>query len=229
MNKAFPILIFFFALFTLACKSISSAPSMQKQHLWISYWDSVSERGGYTDAEGNIKIPARFMICPDVFNNIIAVVDSTGSYFLLKDGRRVGRDSVYLFDLTPDFESEGKIIYHDVKTDMVGFFDSTGKVVIPAVYNAANSFHNGVAVVYKNGRKKYAEDHEHWRLIDGKSVLINAKNEVVIDSLDKNKIEIDSPMVVTSAKYDSTLFISYIGKDGKTYAFLKTTQKPTIK
>ena len=47
----------------------------------------------------------------------------------------VGKDSVYIFDNTPDCENEGFIRFRDHKTDKAGMFNRNGNIVIPAEYN----------------------------------------------------------------------------------------------
>jgi len=84
--------------------------------------------------------------------SITAILDTTDwknirSYYKLANGRVVGEDSVYSFDATDDCESDGKIRFRDRVSDKVGFFDNRGRMVVPAVYNDASRFQNGMAVV----------------------------------------------------------------------------------
>jgi hypothetical protein len=67
---------------------------------------------GYKDANGRLRIPAKFGSFTNAqkFNNIMAVGESKSyrQYYLLKNGRTVGRDSVYMFDYTPDCKTKAK-------------------------------------------------------------------------------------------------------------------------
>jgi hypothetical protein len=121
----------------------------QKEDVWVRFRDTTTELSGYKDLKGNIKLPARYgpLTRADSFYHIIAVTetinDSYKQYYLLKDGRKVGQDSVYVFDTYFDCESEGKIIFKDRKKDRVGYLDKNGMAIIPAIYNYVSPFRNG--------------------------------------------------------------------------------------
>ncbi len=222
MNKY--LSIFFWVLITTANVSMSQTkePPKQDREVWICYWDTSTNLSGYKDLHGNIKIPTRFWYCSGVFNNIAAVFDSTSSYFLLKDGRVVGKDSVY--SIAPSegemdgIESEGKIAFHDNKTDKVGFFDSTGKVIIPTTYDIAYPFHNGVTIVKKGGKRKQF-DLEHRGFVGGKWILINYKNETLIENWDDGNNQIDWYSMTTDKVADTANYISVKGMNGTRYSF----------
>src|SRR5688572_25077080 len=123
----------------------------------------TSELSGYRDLKGNIKQPAKFggFTRADSFHHIIAVTEtidrSYKSYYLLKDGRKIGQDSVFVLDFTFDCESEGKIIFKDRKKDRVGFLDKNGSAIIPAIYNYVSPFRNGIAIAHRNAKRKCLE------------------------------------------------------------------------
>ena len=171
---------------------------------------------GYKDAAGRIRIPARFgdFTNAQKFRHIIAVSD-TGTmphYYLLKSGRQVGRDSVYIFDYTFDCESEGKIRFLDRAKDRTGFFDSQGRAIIPAVYNYATPFYNGLALGLIGGRRKCWDGDadtlhcEHLGWEGGQMVLLNERNQVLADSLPRGQLynlnwyslQINAPAVDTA-------------------------------
>lgn len=157
----------------------------QSSDSWIRFHDTINRLSGYQDLNGNIKIPAKFknFTRADTFYNIMAVAEQVDSfwneYYLLKNGRKVGQDSVFKFDFEYDCESEGKILFKDYKTNRVGFFDKNGIAIIPAIYNAASPFRNGLAVAIKNAKPEYWADHQIWS--GGEIVIINDKNEVLMD------------------------------------------------
>lgn len=205
----------------------------QSQDVWVRFRDSVTEQSGYKDLKGNIKIPAKFedFTRADSFYNIIAVnekVDSSyKSYYLLKDGRKVGQDSVFMFEFTFDCESEGKIIYHDRKKDRVGFFDKNGVAIIPAIYNYVYPFRNGLAIAHRNAKRKcWGKDGdttncEHLGWEGGESVLINEKNEILADSIiiDLDNINWYSKKV-NAFSIDTSIYVSIKGKNNITYSFV---------
>ncbi|TVT42693.1 WG repeat-containing protein [Hymenobacter setariae] len=150
-------------------------------------------RYGYRDANGRVRIPAKFndLTNARTFRHIMAVSESMLSqdYYLLKNGRKVGRDSVFVFDFRFDCESEGKILFRDTRKDRVGFLNAQGKAVIPAIYNFALPFHNGLAVALI-GAKRSCSDHsadtlncEHLGWSGGQKVLLNERNEVLVNNL----------------------------------------------
>jgi hypothetical protein len=172
------------------------APS-QKTGPWTLFYDEKSELHGYRDAGGDIQIPPKFIMAGGhEFHNIVAVVEQTGEerfldYYLTKTGEKVGIGSVYLWDNSPDCESEGKIRFRDAETDKVGFFDGRGRVVIPAAYSDARPFRNDLAVVLKDAQKVCPDNTpwsaengacEHWRWQGGRVLLIDPRNRVVIEN-----------------------------------------------
>lgn len=164
-----------------------------------SYCKAGTSIYGYKDAKGSIKIPAQFEGLPPAskFRNIVAVTEAVNfkSYYLLRNGQKVGKDSVYISDMTYDCEQEGMIRFRDPKEDKVGFLGKDGKVVIPAVYNDAGPFHNGLALVLHDGKRICADGTpyivnacEHW-IWDGTTALINDRGDVVADSIDLTDTE----------------------------------------
>jgi hypothetical protein len=153
--------------------------------------------------------------------HIMAVFEETGdSYYLLKNGKRVGADSVFMIDFQVDCESEGKILFHDKKTDRVGFFDKDGKIAIPANYNFAGSFYNGVTLAGINGVRS-CENCEHRGWKQHEVVLINDKNEILVrnwniyaETLNWYSMRVNDPSV------DTATWISVKGEKGNVYSFL---------
>lgn len=207
--------------------------SGQIDETWISFYDSTTELIGYKDLKGNIKIPAKFsnLTRADTFYNIIAVSENTDSsyqsYYLLKDGRRVGIDSVFMFDFTYDCESEGKILFVDTKKNRVGFLGKNGKAIIPAIYNAATPFRNGLSTALKNAKRKCWDENEdtlnceHWLWVGGETVLINDKNEILVDSLTADIRNLNwYSLKINEQNTDTTSWTSIKGNNGNIYSFL---------
>ncbi|RZL62018.1 MAG: WG repeat-containing protein, partial [Pedobacter sp.] len=155
--------------------------------------------------------------------------DSGQSYYLLKNGKKIGRDSLYIWDMTYDFEQEEKIRFRDLKTDKVGFFGPNGKIIIPAIYDDAQPFRNGTAVVLYNARHICADGSiydpkhpcEHWNW-DGITALIDTENNVIADSLDLNSLSYINwySMKKSDKPADTILQRSYKSKDGHYLSFL---------
>ena len=196
--------------------------------------DTIHGLSGYKDVNGKVIFPARYKGDPiaDTFRNIIAVWDkfdtSFTSYYLLKNGKKVGRDSVFQFDFEFDCESEEKIRFKDYKKRMVGFLDRNGNVIIPAIYNDASRFHNGIALAFKDA-KKYVPKKEDPEVVEGaeylkggKYILINDKNETLVDSVDVTQLRNINwySMQKNNPNIDTSIFITLKGTNGNNYSFM---------
>ena len=139
----------FFVVFSFFCFG-------QEKNLWYPFFLENSNTMGFKDKEGKVMIEPKFFapLSTGNFNNIYAVNEIDGDeYYLLKNGKKIGIDSVYYFDTEAAYEREEKIRFRDKKTDRVGFFDKKGIVIIPAIYNEAENFYNDLAIVYKDGKR----------------------------------------------------------------------------
>ncbi|MGG9962515.1 WG repeat-containing protein [Ferruginibacter sp. SUN106] len=216
-------------ILSICCTNICYA---QSSRAWVSLYDAEKELTGYKDLKGNIKIPAKFNspTQADTFYNIIAVNElladsSFDLYYLLKDGRKVGRDSMYMFDFTFDCEQEGKILFQDKKKNRVGFFDKNGNVAIPAMYNYALPFHNGLTIARRNAKRKCLEGKdtlhcEHVGWDGGETILINESNEVLADSVDTDLNSINwYSFKINDTNIDTSTSVIIKGNNGNTYSF----------
>ena len=148
------------------------------QDRWTAFYDEDDYRSGFKNAKGEVMITPKFMgfTAANWFDKVMAAMqDSSGifdSYYLLKDGTRFGKDSLYVFDMTFDCEQEGFIKFKDPITDKVGMFDEHGKVAIPAMYNDMTRFYNGVVVALTGaGIVYWDKDSSHLgRKFNGKTV-----------------------------------------------------------
>jgi hypothetical protein len=167
-----------------------------------------------------------------IFNNIIAVTeektDPLSSYYLLKNGKKLGIDSLYIWDMAFDCESEGLIRFRDNNSDKVGYFDSLGNVVIPAVYNDASPFRNGLAAIltgakricWDGGEFSKTNPREHWDWKGGQSFLIDKENNILIENFDSST-EIDLySLHIKNAPSDTSFIESFKGVNGKFYNFI---------
>lgn len=205
----------------------------QDKDPWIKFTDPKTRLAGYKGAGGTIKIPAKFenYFVADTFHNIIAVREPAGnkyeSYYLLKNGARAGTDSLYHLG-GYDCESDGMIMYNDVKTGYVGYLNIDGAPVIPAVYNTATSFRNGWAQALINSKKRCWDasddttDCEHLIWEGGTGVLINRQNEILAEGIPADFYQhVDWYSVrVNDMPKDTSVYVRVEGKDGKTYYFL---------
>lgn len=221
------LLILFLLLF-------SSFANAQKDDDWLAFWDEENYLRGFKDKNGVVKIEPKFMGFTTAlkFKNVIAVMeesnDTITSYYLLKNGKKFGTDSLYVWDNSFDCESEGFIRFRDSKSDKVGFFDSLGTVVIPALYDDASPFRNGLAVAISGAKKicweggEYSKENpcEHWNWSGGKSFLIDKKNNILIDNFEHlTEIDLYSMQINDSPSEDSTKE-TFKSINGKFYSFI---------
>jgi hypothetical protein len=199
---------------------------------WHSFRDKGNSLYGFKDNNGTVKIKPKFIIISsDIFKDVIAVIDgeSHKGYYLNKKGKKFGMDSLYVFDFTYDNLSDGKLRFRDKRTDKVGFFNSEGKVVIPALYNDATPFTNGFSVVLHSGNricwdgKPYspANPCEHWGW-KGKTALIDQSNKIIADNIYlENYDDINwYQLKINRSIPDKTLYSSFKAKNGSYYSFL---------
>ena len=224
-----------FLLFLSLCMVFLNTKG-QSDSSWIMFINKSTDLIGYKNSKGEIQIEPKFTYLTQqkIFKNIMPVYEKisdsengTIKYYLLKNGKKVGKDSLYLGDYFLDCENENKIRFRDPKTDTVGFFDKNGQVVIPAIYNDITSFHNGLAVTIREGKRmcweggEYSKENpcEHWSWV-GRYLLINDKNEILLDSIDLNKFQnIDFYSLQINPEIIKPDFIEFKSGNGNTYAF----------
>lgn len=203
----------------------------QNTDTWIAFRSENSELKGFKNSKGLVEIEPKFMGLTSAikFENIIAVMEVIDgefkSYYLTKPGKKVGRDSLHLYDNGVDCESEGFIRFRDKETDKVGMFDKNGDIVIPAVYNGLSRVNNGLIRALKGAEKKYWDTHNesgcnHYSLVNGKELLINTKNEVVIENFQyKGNLNLFS-LIISTKQNDSPNRQSFKSNNGKYYSFI---------
>lgn len=191
-SKMMKIILAFGIVFTMAVLC---------NNLYADTWYSFSKESkdgesyiGFMDKKGNVKIEPKFGGLTDVdkFDDIVAVLevinDSLESYYLLKSGKKIGHEMMWVEDLAFDCENERHIRFKDPNKDLIGMFDYKGDIVIPPIYNSLSKVYNGLVIGRLNAKKIRAEDKEtdcnHYSLVGGKTILLNTNNEVLIDNFD---------------------------------------------
>lgn len=205
----------------------------QSKNNWYGFRDKKTNLVGFKDSKGNIRIPAIYgeFTSSSVFADIVPVYEekTKQNYYLLKSGKKIGLDSLYVWDYTYDRENENKIMFRDKQTDKVGFFYKDGKIVIPAVYDDALPFHNGLALVVHDGKRtcldgssyQDAKPCENWSW-RGINALIDSHNQIIADNINVSEIQnIDwLTLKITNSIPDTTLYTSFKASTGKFYSFL---------
>lgn len=203
----------------------------QNTDTWTAFRDENSELMGFKNSRGQVEIEPKFMgfTVARKFDNIIAVMrkneDSYETYYLTKSGKKVGLDSLHIYDNGADCESEGFIRFRDKVTDKVGMFDKNGDIIIPAVYNELSRVQNGLVWALKGAKRKYWDKHKesgcnHYSWVNGKEMLINTKNEVIIENFQyEGSLDLFS-LIIRTDQNDNPNRQSFKGKNGKFYSFI---------
>lgn len=213
----------------------------QEENNWVKFEDEKTYLIGYKDLKGEVKIKPKFTFITnaEIFKNIIPVFEEMNlnpdgnskmkQYYLLKNVKQIGLDSLYVSDTTLDCENENKIRFWDYKTDKVGFFDGSGKITIPAIYDDAKPFYNGFSVVITEGKrmcwngsgvssKENTCEGWSWK---GNVKIINDKNEVLAENIPLEKLNaIDWFSVKKNSKETDENYIDFNSGNGDVYSFL---------
>jgi hypothetical protein len=132
---------------------------------------------GFKDSKGAIVIPAKYsQSFTDTFKKAIAfVVDpKEGPIAIDRTGKMLLKP--YIFDNGPDYIEEGLFRY--TENEKIGFADENGKIVIPARYDFASFFKNGLAAFGKDF--KIVMEDEMQLIKEGKWGFINMKGDTVV-------------------------------------------------
>lgn len=183
----------------------------QPNEPWVAFWNTDNTLIGFKDKEGNVRIAPRFQGFTSAkrFEYIMAVNEEVQgtlkSYYLTKSGRKVGYDSLYVFDNTADCENEGFIRFRDKKTDKVGLFNRSGDMVVPAVYNELSRVRNGLLVALQGAKKKRRERGEFYGWSHGKVMLIDTNNRLLVDHFSNQRKLNFYSLIVSASPHPDTL------------------------
>jgi hypothetical protein len=102
----------------------------------------VKEKWGFLNTHGKLAIPAIYEKVT-VFNGGFASVQRDGKFFVIdKNGAEFQVDAPGIADLN-DFSEQ--LASFKTSSDLVGFVDGAGKVVVEAQFKAAGDFYGGMA------------------------------------------------------------------------------------
>ncbi len=198
---------------------------------WTAFYNADSTLTGYKDNKGMVRIEPKFsgLSVASRFDNIIAVTEKSNdqwqSYYLTRSGRKVGRDSLFIFDNAADCESEGFIRFHDRKAGKTGLLNRNGDVVIPAGYDAMTRVNNGMLIVLKDAEKKYWDttrhsDCNHYSWVGGTELLLDTAGNVLAENF-RSGHDLDFFSVKKLSQPDAdTTRASFRAKDGSYLSFI---------
>lgn len=203
----------------------------QAEHPWTAFLSEDSGHTGFKDQNGRIRIKPKFagFTIAKKIDKIIAVMEEKNGknelYYLTKSGKIVQRGNLYLFDNSPDCESEGFIRFRDRKTDKAGLLNGEGKIAIPAVYNDLTNVRNGFIIALKGAKKKILDANEpsgcnHFTWVDGETVLIDTRNKIIIRNFDsESNLDFFSINIASEPSKDVRRQ-NFMGVDGRYYSFV---------
>ena len=196
-----------------------------------SFYDEDTRLKGFKDSKDSIIYQAQygFFSKAKIFERIVALNvhlqgEKKDAYYMLPSGKKFGRDSLYVFDFAFDCESEGFIRFQDPTTQLVGLFDSEGKVAISAEYNYLSSVKNGYIVGLKNAKKEFYHQGEgdcnHFKWVAGDTLLLKSDNTIVVQEYTDNyNLKWSSSMMTTEPSNDP-IRVNYKTTEGKYLSFV---------
>ncbi|PXY45448.1 hypothetical protein [Flavobacterium hydrophilum] len=211
-------------LFVICVLFLNLSAFAQNNDIWISFPNKDTTQIGFKDKNGIIKIEPKFtaFTIATKFENIISVTEEENgkwkSYYLTKQGKIVGQDSLYIFDNGPDCENEGFIRFTDSKTDKMGMFNGEGKIVIPAEYSNLTKAKKGMFIGLKDAKKETDGEHSFWK--GGKEFLVDVNNKILIENFAYNDdLNFYSVEKLKEPSKDETRD-NFLGIDGLYYSFI---------
>lgn len=214
--------------------TLLSFNTVANEDIWTAFYEQESNKVGFKDTAGNVKIPPRFegMTQATEFKNIIAVAEERDgkyeAYYLLKNGTEINDVRMFTNDNSFDCESDEKIRFRDKDSGSMGYLDKHGSVAVPAIYNTGDPFVNGLASVIKGAElfchngKAFTSDniceHAHWK--GGDKLVIDSNNSVIIKGVSLGH-ELDLYSVFNSETADnSEVTDSFKGVNGTYFNFV---------
>ncbi|MEJ7559944.1 MAG: hypothetical protein WKF66_16650 [Pedobacter sp.] len=198
----------------------------QLSERWYRFYNRDSTLIGFKNAEGKVSVAPRFQpqSAWGAFQNIIAVQEKRDgqylNFYLTKSGREVGLDSVHYFDNGQDYEEEGYIRFRDHKTDKVGLFNKFGDIVIPAIYNDLTRVNNGLIIALSGAEKVRSEDGEHSSWRNGKLILIDTSNKVLMEDFNSYRSLNLFSLSITKNPHPDVIRKNFKAKNGTYYSFI---------
>jgi len=208
------------ALFSLTfacCKS-----QLNDRNVWVAFEDTTQQLYGFKDLQGNIKVSPRYWDCPtDTFRTIAFVgIEKEGWVCIDKNLNKLFHP--YIWDNGIDYWQSGLIRIKENKK--IGFADTTGKIIIPPIYDFATPFDKNYSAFLSGGKyicmEKGVPDSlcEHMGWVGGLWGIIDKHNDTIVtpsinDSIyNLNELNISS----LTDKKPNSFYLPLSGK-GKTY------------
>lgn len=135
---------------------------------WVAF-EAEDGNYGFKDSTGKVVLPPKYALAQDFTPGGIACVVEPAGQWICIDGTGAEVVRPYIFDNGPDYVSEGLARF--VEGDKMGFYDDTGKKVIPARFAFVTPFQDERAAFCVGCTKQC--DGEHCSMVGGKWGLID--------------------------------------------------------
>lgn len=165
-------------LIILLAISLFGCSNLNKKSLDVKvFFDSESQLYGLKKGDEILVEPKFINIDSITPCGIAGVADSSGEYYYINiEGQRLNI-SPFVEEYRPDLFSEGLArFYQDEK---IGFISECGEIEIPAVYEIAYPFKNGISIVRK-GFKSVERTPEYVQYKEGVFGAIDKTGNLVI-------------------------------------------------
>lgn len=158
----------------------------------LAYRDSSSgqELLGFKTTLGQIKIKPKYrhVLGSDTLYDMAFVMTLDSKWIAINKN-----DSVilipYFFDNGPDYLEDG--LFRFVENNKIGFANSKGQKIIPAQFDFASPFSEGLAAFSVGGKmENWDEEHSTWN--GGRWGFINKKGQIVIKPKYANAYNFDN-------------------------------------
>ncbi|GEM_PF-1881959 len=217
----------------LAMAALALSVSAAADEPWVAF--TQNELIGFKDAQGAVKIAptlSPMFTMARRFEHIIATGEETAdgyrTFHLLRDGRQVAPDALYVFDNAPICESENSIRFRDRQRDRVGVLDGHGQVLIPAELSDATAMRNGMLVALKGATRHCADagvtlqqcEHKGWS--GGTEVLLDRHGRTLVERFDSSRAAALDwfSMQASDQPASDPRRVSFKGVDGRYLSFV---------
>lgn len=208
------------ALFCLTIAICKSQPN--DKNIWLRFEDTIQQLYGFKDLQGNIKVTPQYWDCPtDTFRTIAFVgIEKEGWVCINKKLNKLFHP--YIWDNGIDYWQSGLIRIKE--NNKIGFADTTGKIVIPPIYDFATPFDKDFSAFLSGGKYSCLEKEvpdsmcEHMGWVGGLWGIINKHNDTIVSPTINDSILMLSDLNISSLTDNkpNSAYLPLAGK-GKTY------------
>ena len=143
----------------------NSVFAQKNKNFLIAYIDSTTgnELTGYKSLDGKIVIKAKYINGSDTLDKMAIVLTSEFEFIGIDRNDNIILKP-YIYDNGPDYIEEG--LFRFVENNQIGFANLDGQKVIPAKYDFATPFENGLSEYCIGGERIYENGESQKQIIE---------------------------------------------------------------